>query len=313
MGKVVGHTTSRPRSARLPKNATVFCAETLRAPACVVLDALGVRGWSVQLQTGDAARGALRSFRDPRAGLRVLCVPDRLDPSTQTALKRALDPLGRNDILIVHFSTPRAVVEAVERFAGYRVGARRHVRRNTRSYLAHATLIESTVDVGYWSRYGMASAAGLALMAGMTVAWASTRGSEVETPDAGSLAAQHDPVAPPARTSKLLDQPVMSAIQTPLELDPPAARPRPRTASGEISVPTPEPRIDGELEPSPDSMPPIPLEEGLSVDAPVRAPSVVVPSAAVGAGGGAPRLAHVPVVHPVDPFGGPADPLDGSH
>ncbi len=133
--------TSRYRPVKRPKVASLFCAEGLRAPACVVLDALGVRGWKVSLQTGDAAREALKRFRDPNAGLRVLCLSEPLDHPSREALRRALDPLHRGDLLIVDFFTPRSVVEHILKFSGYRVGARRPTRgrRTTRSYLAAPT------------------------------------------------------------------------------------------------------------------------------------------------------------------------------
>ena len=167
--------TSRNRHVKRPKVATLFCAEALRAPACVVVDALTVRGWSVRLQTGDAAREALKRFRDPKAGLRVLCLPEPLNVAAREALRKALDPLHRGDLLIVDFFTPRTVVEHVLTFSGYRVGPRRRTlgRRTTRSYLAQPTLLESAVDVGYWSLYGVvAAAAGVAILGGISTFWA---------------------------------------------------------------------------------------------------------------------------------------------
>lgn len=218
--------TSRNRPVRRPKVATLFCAEALRASACVALDALCVRGWSVQLRTGDAAREALKRFRDPNVGIRVLCLPKPTDAASLEALRRALDPLGRGDLLIVDFFTPRSVVENILKFAGYRVGARRvrAGRRTTRSYLAQPTLIENTVDVGYWSRYGIgAAAAGVAILGGMST-FVALRG-EIGSSAAPAVIAA--PQAPPD-PSALVDRSAFTATVPPPATAPPA-RPPSRT------------------------------------------------------------------------------------
>ncbi|MEM6296955.1 MAG: hypothetical protein AAGA54_37165 [Myxococcota bacterium] len=254
-----------------------------------MLDALAVRGWRVDLRTGDAAREALKRFRDPHAGLRVLCLPEPLEPAAHNALERALDPLGRGDLLVVDFSTPRAVVEAILRASGYRVGARRAVRpvRSTRSYLAHATLMEHQVDVGYWSRYGMgAAAAGIAILGGMSAFWA-MKPPRVHTP----AVASSDVAATPKR-SRLVEDSTFSAVSTaPMDIAPP---PRVRPISADEHVPEEEPAT---LEPI--ELEPVPLEdEALAIP---PSSSTGLPDAL--ARGGAPDLLRPPRSHTIDPFG----------
>ncbi len=289
---MVGTTTFRSRSERRPKVATLFCAEGLRAPACLVLDALAVRGWRVDLQTGDAAREALKRFRDPQAGLRVLCLPEPLDDASHAALERALDPLGRGDLLIVDFSTPRAMVEAILRFSGYRVGARRSVRplRSTRSYLAHATLMEQQVDVGYWSRYGMgAAAAGIAILGGMSAFWAMEAPEET---DAAPAVASGEAMAAPARSRLVEDSTLSSVSTTPVEFAPPA-RTRPISADEHVPEEAPAGLEPVELDPAP-------LEDALSV------PATTVPTVPRAlAHGGAPDLLPVRRTRTIDPFDRP--------
>jgi hypothetical protein len=239
-----------------PKVATLFCAEGLRAPACVVLDALSVRGWSVSLRTGDAAREALKQFRDPNVGLRVLCLPEPLDRASTQALRKALDPMQRGDLLIVDFFTPRSVVENILRFSGYRVGARRHARprRTTRSYLAQPTMVERTVDVGYWSRYGLgAAAAGVAFVGGMSAFWALD--TQVDTSPSLPETVAEAPVEAPVR-SRLVDETIHAAsVPTTIDVEPierptPVVRPvaalppeeEPEAALEEIVLPTPPTR-----------------------------------------------------------------------
>ncbi len=268
--------TSRHRPLKRPKIATLFCAEGLRASACLVLDALAVRGWSAQLQTGDAAREALKRFRDPHAGLRVLCLSEPLDRTSTQALRKALDPLGRGDLLIVDFFTPRTVVESILRFSGYRVGARRaRPRRTTRSYLAHATLVENTVDVGYWSRYGMgAAAAGVAILSGMSTFWAMSDDSVAPEPTpAAAVAEQHSEPSP------LVDRTAYSATAVPM-FEPPPAPPRPAPVS-RANAPLPgEPRATLEEV----DLPEVPLEGIVAVETRRAVPAGLTK-------GGAPGLA----------------------
>lgn len=284
--------TSRHRPVKRPKVATLFCAEALRAPACVVVDALTVRGWSVQLQTGDAAREALKRFRDPNTGIRVLCLPEPLEPASQQALRKALDPLGRGDLLIVDFFTPRSVVENVLKFAGYRVGSRRPrtQRRTTRSYLAQPTLIEHAVDVGYWSRYGMgAAAAGVAILGGMSTFWAIR-------PDVSPT-----PTRPPAvavesvEASPLVDRTAMSNTVTVPELEPPPVL-RPRKVPAEAPIPEEPPAMLEEVE-----LPEVPVEGLVAVERRRATPPAI-------SRGGAPGLPRTPRLGTVDPFGGAQTP-----
>lgn len=282
--------TSRYRPVKRPKVASLFCAEGLRAPSCVVLDALGVRGWKVSLQTGDAAREALKRFRDPTAGLRVLCLSEPLDHHSQEALRRALDPLNRGDLLIVDFFTPRSVVEHILKFAGYRVGARRpsKERRTTRSYLCQPTLMENAVDVGYWSRYGVgAAAAGVVILGGMSTFLAVGPSSGLRThADATVVSAP----AEPRPASPLLDRSTLSATLPVLDAPLP---PRPRPVATPLErVPIPE-EPAAVLEEVP--LPEVPIEGLVAIERPRTVP------AAIGRGG-APALLHAPSLHTVDPF-----------
>lgn len=281
--------TSRYRPVKRPKVASLFCAEGLRAPACVVLDALGVRGWKVSLQTGDAAREALKRFRDPNAGLRVLCLSEPLDHVSKEALRRALDPLQRGDLLIVDFFTPRSVVEHILKFSGYRVGARRPTRsrRTTRSYLAQPTLVENAVDVGYWSRYGVgAAAAGVAILGGMSTFLAVGAGSSFRADAQTTVAsAPAEPEAP----SPLVDRSTLSATLPVLDAPAPA---RPQRATGQRAQPIPE-EPAAVLEEVP--LPEVPIEGLVAVERRRDVP------AAIGRGG-APALLRAPSLHTVDPF-----------
>jgi len=280
--------TSRYRPVKRPKVASLFCAEGLRAPACVVLDALGVRGWDVSLQTGDAAREALKRFRDPKAGLRVLCLAEPLDRVSQEALRRALDPLHRGDLLIVDFFTPRSVVEQILKFSGYRVGARRPTRgrRTTRSYLAQPTLVENAVDVGYWSRYGVgAAAAGVAILGGMSTFLAVEAGSSLRAETTVASAA-----AEPQAPSPLVDRSTLSATLPVLEAPVP---PRPRPATGQparTAIPEEPAAILEEV-----PLPEVPIEGLVAIERPRMVPAGI-------ARGGAPSLLHAPSLHTVDPF-----------
>jgi hypothetical protein len=279
--------TSRNRPVKRPKVATLFCAEGLRASACVVLDALSVRGWSVQLRTGDAAREALKRFRDPKAGLRVLCLAEPVDPATKHALHKALDPLGRGDLLIVDFFTPRTVVESILKFSGYRVGARRPraQRRTTRSYLAQPTLVEQTVDINYWSRYGIgAAAAGVAVMVGMSTFFAVK--SAPSRPPAATAAGI------PATPSPLVDRSALSAtvpVPSPL-LEPEPQRPVPKAAAAPIPEEPPATLEEVEL-------PEVPIEGLIVIERERPATSAIMR-------GGAPGLPQAPRIETIDPFEG---------
>ncbi|MCR9161342.1 MAG: hypothetical protein ACE37F_12215 [Nannocystaceae bacterium] len=291
--------TSRHRPIKRPKVATLFCAEGLRAQACVVVDALAVRGWSVQLQTGDAAREALKRFRDPSTGIRVLCLPEPLDVASQQALRRALDPLGRGDLLIVDFFTPRSVVENVLKFGGYRVGPRRPrtPRRTTRSYLAQPTLIEHAVDVGYWSRYGVgAAAAGVAILGGMSTFWA-MRPDVRPVPAAAAVAAERAPQTS-AQNSPLVEQTALSNTHAVPDPDPVlSARPRAPVPAEPIPEEPAEPQATLEEI----ALPEVPVEGLVAIERPYTPPVSI-------SRGGAPGLPRAPHLGTLDPFGTRATP-----
>lgn len=255
-----------------------------------MLDALGVRGWKVSLQTGDAAREALKRFRDPNVGLRVLCLSEPLDHKSREALRRALDPLNRGDLLIVDFFTPRSVVEHVLKFSGYRVGARRPStqRRTTRSYLCQPTLMENAVDVGYWSRYGVgAAAAGVAILGGMSTFLAVGPGSDFRTTADATVASAP---AEPRQTSPLVDRSTLSATLPVLDAPLPK-RPRPAATPPQRDPIPEEPAAVLEEVPLPE----VPTEGIVAIERPRRVPAVI-------GRGGAPGLLHAPSLHTVDPF-----------
>lgn len=284
--------TSRYRPVKRPKVASLFCAEGLRAPACVVLDALGVRGWKVSLQTGDAAREALKRFRDPNAGLRVLCLSEPLDHASKEALRRALDPLQRGDLLIVDFFTPRSVVEHILKFSGYRVGARRpsRTRRTTRSYLAQPTLVENAVDVGYWSRYGVgAAAAGVAILGGMSTFLAVGAGTSLATHADSTVASAP---AEPQASSPLVDHSALSAAVPVLDAPPPPRVRRAAVPAPQAAIPEEPPAVLEEV-----PLPEVPVEGLVAVERTRPAPLVL-------GRGGAPALLRPPSLHTVDPFDG---------
>lgn len=231
------------------------------------------------MHSGDAAREALKTFRDPDAGVRVLCLPEPVDPATRIALKRALDPMGRNDLLMIKYTTPRAMVEEILKFAGHRVGPRRlsGSRRTTRSFLAQPTMVEATVDVGYWSRYtAVAAAAGVACMTGMSVFWAMKSGPVDSSKPSTAPAAIAEQMSAPR--SPLVDDAALSAIATPAELEIPAERTRPIVE--QEHVPEEEPATLEAIE-----LPPPPIESVVQGRSLARR----VPAAAI-ARGGAPGL-----------------------
>ncbi len=244
----------------------------------------------MSLRTGDAAREALKRFRDPDAGLRVLFLSEPLDPPSREALRRALDPLQRGDLLIVDFFTPRSVVENILKFSGYRVGPRRpsRGRRTTRSYLAQPTLVENAVDVGYWSRYGVgAAAAGVAILGGMSTFVAVGGVSSI------APAASETVVAAPAQpqaASRLVDHTALSATRPVLDAPALPRAPRPPEPPANAEIPE-EPAAVLEDVPLPE----VPVEGLVAVERPRAVP------ASIGRGG-APGLPHAPSLHTVDPF-----------
>lgn len=303
---------------------TLFCAEPLRPMACCVIDSLTARGWHATVETGDAARNALRRFRDPSVGLRVLCVAEALDAQTRTALGRALDPYDRRDLLIVHFQTPRAIIEAIEGFVGLKPARRKLARpltRSTRSYLAHQTLVEQQVDLSRWSAYGVATAATTAALAvGLHFAGP----SPIATTAQRSAALLQPTPAETAAPSPLVDDSVLSAV-APTDLDddddakPQRRAPRPSAASASIrqeltpiqdaDINEATPRIGGEPTDVED-LGELPLEdldaaEPVAVLEPVDGVESVSPVAAVD---GAPALRRAPTLSTADPFSVPSAP-----
>ena len=207
----------------------IFCAEELRATACVVVDALIVRGWNVSLETGTNARKALAlSLRTPRRGLRVVCLPQRIDKKTHRRLLEGLDGDLRKDLLLVPLLTPRAVIEAIELREGIR--RQRPARRYTKAYLPYPTIAESRASFGRLS-----GVAAFAVVGAAAVAFG--LGSYTATPAVGGSMASSTPapVVASEPPSRLLDDAVYSAaVQPVVEADgepyPARRRRRPRRA-----------------------------------------------------------------------------------
>lgn len=211
-------TRSQSRSTRraaaipwAPRSVTLYCAEPLRAAACVVADSLAARGWRVRLESGSSAKAALRrSLRTHSGGLRVVCVAEPLDRDVERKTMRALDREGRGDLIIVPLETPRTVVQAIEKHAGTFVPSRRASNRATRAYLARPTLVESQLDVGQWWRYGLAgvatAAAVFAIVAAGVSAESGARAARAETPRPQPTAIQRS-----AEPSRLVDDMVYAA------------------------------------------------------------------------------------------------------
>lgn len=160
-------TTKNPRARSLtavhaawcigPRRVAIACAEDTRPAACCIVDALVARGYDVALQTGSDARSALRRDEDDPGRLRVLWIPDYGDRPTKDRLRRALDPQGAGDVLVLASPTPRGVIEAIEAFAAGRERPRARSGPR-RTYLGHPTRMEETLDVGSFLGAAVASA-----------------------------------------------------------------------------------------------------------------------------------------------------------
>ena len=215
-----------------------------------MVDGLTVRGYEVQLETGPDARKALRrSLQSTRSALRVVCVSEALHPDTATKVLRSLDPAGRGDLLIVPLRTPRQVIERVERAFGQ--GQRKPLRRTTRAFLAHPTLVESTLDRRRMSTYGVAAVASTALfVGGLHLALALDDAGRTPTMATETVAPLETPVEP----SRLVDEVVLSNAATVLELEHEDVPVRRRTlgprSAVQASTPAPEePHIGPSEEP----------------------------------------------------------------
>jgi len=213
-----------------PQRVAIACAEDSRPAACCIVDALIARGYDAELQTGADARSALRRDHDDPGRLRVLWLPDHGHKPTKDKLRRALDPQGAGDVLVLASPTPRGVIEAIEAFAS---GKERPRARSgpRRTYLDHPTRCEATLDVrGFMgATFGAAAATAAVLLAVRF-------GSEMLTPSAASQPVQATkaatpvaPVAPRAVRRPVMDPTVLGATALPLE-DPidEVAEPMPR-------------------------------------------------------------------------------------
>ena len=243
-----------------PHEVLICCAEALRPMACVVVDALVVRGFQVTLLTGSTARMALRlSLQSPARGLRVLCLPRRIDGKTHRRLLRNLDGDVRDDLLVVPMLTPRTVIDAIEGRAGIRRARPR--RRYTKAYIPHPIVSESRTDGKKWLGYG---ALAFTATAAFAVVVGGAELTSVSVPAASLAAVGVDPPRAAERPSLLLDDAVHAAARIPLtsdldDEDPPRRdvrrpkRPRPvkRTLTAapphEVAVAEPPPEEEEEV------------------------------------------------------------------
>jgi hypothetical protein len=197
-----------------PRRVAIACAEDSRPAACCIVDALVARGYDAELQTGADARSALRRDDDP-GRLRVLWLPDHGSRSTKDKLRRALDPQGAGDVLVLASPTPRGVIEAIEAFAAGkdRPRARSGPRR---TYLEHPTRCEQTVDVRKFASATLAAAGATA-----AVLLAIRFGGEMLTPRPQEPSAQYAPVSAP-RERPHIDRTVLGTV-APARLESPIA------------------------------------------------------------------------------------------
>lgn len=197
-----------------PRRVAIACAEDSRPAACCVVDALVARGYDAELRTGADAKSALRRDGDDPGRLRVLWLPDHGAKATKDALRRALDPDGMGDVLVLASPTPRGVIEAIEAFAA---GKERPRSRSgpRRTYLDHPTRCESTVDVKGFMGATLAAAAATA-----AVLLAIRFGSDMmQPPEPRAATAQLDGQATPSRPARraVKDEPVLGNAIAPLD------------------------------------------------------------------------------------------------
>ncbi|MBC8069079.1 MAG: hypothetical protein IAG13_12155, partial [Deltaproteobacteria bacterium] len=150
------------------RRVRLYCAEELRPSACCIVDALHTRGYEVSLFTGPEARSHLRGEAHPEV-LRVVWAPEVPDRDTRERLRAGLDPDAQGDVLVLGATTPRGVIDAVDAFGAPR-RRRRRAQHPRRTYLAHPTLVERSLDThGY--RGGMLAGAAIlvALVAGLSL------------------------------------------------------------------------------------------------------------------------------------------------
>jgi hypothetical protein len=193
---------------------TLFCAEPLRALACLVVDSLNARGFNVRLVSGPQARSSLRqSVRGPSFGLRVVCVPRPLHANELVQMRKVLDPYLRGDLLITPLLTPHEVIDQIVRF-GQPPRSIQPTRRHTKSYFVNPTLVERPVEPRRWMGYGLAGTAATAAALGALYVGANPAHLQVARREAPPV--QNAPVAAPSR---LVDETVHSAVATPSDLD----------------------------------------------------------------------------------------------
>lgn len=217
-------TSLSSRTGDRPRRVLLLCSEALRPHACCVEDALRARGWATRLEIGKRARRWVRRAPPGPDVLRILLVPEQLDPAVTDKLRAGCDPTNRGALQIVSCETPRGVVTEIERLGGYPATVHRRPAA-PRRVLAHPTLCEQALHTDRRWRLGVAAA-----VAAFSVGWAGTsavqqasrttisRAAPTITMPAGSIST---PVTAPAR-SKLVDDSVQAAITVPATFDEPA-------------------------------------------------------------------------------------------
>jgi len=278
-----------------PRRVALACAEDARPAACCIVDALVARGYDVVLHTGIDARSALRPAPDDPGRLRVLWIPDHHRP-TKDQLRRALDPNGAGDVLVLCSPTPRGVIESIEAFASGRERARTRSGPR-RTYLEHPTRVESSLEL---RRIGPAVVGAVAATAALLVAV--KLGSPERTIASAQPATETSARAAKPSPRRGLDPSVLGSAMTPLDDADAMTDEAPRRARTR-RAPSRPPRV----EPTPAlpvsaptaELAPAPLEEDVRrIEAGVSAPTVPVLAA--------PTLEAVRALRPeprvIDPF-----------
>mgnify|MGYP001168301851 CR=1 FL=1 len=275
----VAHTLSTPsrtsdsRLGARPRRVLLLCSEALRPHACCVEDALRTRGWATRLEIGKRARRWVRRAPPGPDVLRILLVPEQLDPAVTAKLRAGSDPTNRGALQIVSFETPRGVVAEIERLGGYPATVHRRPSA-PRRVLAHPTLCEQALHTDRRWRVGVAAA-----VAAFSVGWAGTSVAQHATRPTISRAAPTITLPASSVTSmpddgssrsQLVDDSVQAAITVPARMDDESGFELDDDA--EIYIEDDEIVIDDDDDPDPET----PDEEILIFDEPEPAMTVTV-------------------------------------
>ncbi len=281
------------------RRVRLFCAEELRPSACCIVDALHARGCEVSLFTGPDARMHLRTTA-PADVLRVVWAPEVPDRTTRDRLRAGLDPESQGDVLVLGATTPRGVIEAVDAFGAPPRRRRRRSHQPRRTYLAHPTLVERSLDArGYGSGVIAGVAIAIALVAGLLLG---ARHSGVEVPTIARAAVERS--APPVRmraepvlaaSMQRFDEPIILDDDEPIILDD-------ETAFEARSEDAAEPKR--RRDDAPELLAHAPLEPApLELDRPAARPSLLPAALAASADAMPGAAQHGPGrVRTIDPF-----------